>query len=281
MFFNKKRGETAEAPRKEGIILRGAHELALLRGANQLVAEIFQALGESIKPGVSLRQLDDLAANLIKKAGASPLYKGYKGNPPTHPPFPGVICASVNHEICHGIPDGRILHEGDIVGIDIGLRLKGFCGDSCVTFAVGKISPEAQRLMRVAEEALHVGIAEAQPNQRISNIGAAIQAHTESHGYSVVEEWGGHGVGRTLHEPPSVSHTGPGNRGTRMRPGMVFTIEPMINAGKAACVLLEDGWTVITEDNSLSAQFEHTIAITPNGPEILSRLPGSKGKYFI
>lgn len=272
MFLGQRRAKQG-AQKKDGIILKSKQEIDLLRKANRLVAETFEVLREAIKPGVTLLELDQLAADYIDKKGAKPLYLNYRGNPPSHPPFPGVICASVNDEICHGLPNRPIvLQEGDIIGVDIGLKLQGFCGDACVTYPVGNVSEAAQRLLKVAEECLYVGIEEARPRQRITNIGAAIQAHAESHGYSVVEEWGGHGVGRSLHEPPSVSHTGPGNRGVAIRPGMVFTIEPMINAGAADCEMIEDGWTVITSDGALSAQFEHTLAITPNGPEILSRL---------
>lgn len=272
MFFRSKLRQKQN--KKEGIILQTAKEIAALRSANQLVAEIFALLRESIKPGVQIHELDRLATAHIKRHGAKPLYKDYRGTPPTHPPFPGVICASLNDEICHGLPNRNyVLQDGDIIGIDIGLKLNGFCGDACVTYPVGQVSPQVERLLRVAEECLYVGIDEAHPNRRLTNIGAAIQAHAESHGYSVVEEWGGHGVGRTLHEQPSVSHTGPGNRGVRMKPGMVFTIEPMINAGAADCELQPDGWTVKTKDGALSAQFEHTIVVTSKGPEILSKLP--------
>jgi len=255
-----------------GIQLKHPKEITAMRAAGRLVAETFARLREAIRPGITLRALDELAANYLKEWGAQPLYKNYRGKPPSHPPFPGVICASVNHEICHGLPDGRTLHEGDIVGIDIGLKLDDFCGDSCVTYAVRKITPQAQRLLTVTEECLYKGIEAAQPGQRLSDIGAAIQQHAESHGFSVVREWGGHGIGRNLHEDPSVPHVGPGGQGVVMRPGMVFTIEPMINAGRPEWKLLKDGWTVVTKDKSLSAQFEHTVAITENGPEILSKL---------
>jgi len=221
---------------------------------------------------VTLRELDQLAADYLKSFGAETLYKGYRGNPPRHPPFPGVICASVNNEICHGLPDKRSLRAGDIVGIDIGLKYKGFCGDACVTYAVGAITPGARRLLTVAQECLHQGIAAARPGRHLSDIGAAIQECAESQGFSVVHEWGGHGIGRKLHQEPSVPHVGPGGHGPKLRPGMVFTIEPMINIGGAECKMLKDGWTVVTADGTLSAQFEHTIAITENGPEILSRL---------
>jgi len=254
------------------IQLKSPREIAAMREAGRLVAEIYAALGEAVHPGVRLSDLDRLAAEYVKSRGAQPLYKGYQGNPPNHPPFPGVICASVNREVCHGIPNKRVLREGDIVGIDIGLRYNGFCGDACVTYAVGKISPETQRLLDVTQECLRRGIATVQVGRHLTDIGAAIQAYAESQGYSVVREWGGHGIGRNLHEPPSVSHVGPGGRGPRLRPGMTFTIEPMINAGRPEWELLRDGWTVVTADGSPSAQFEHTVAVTNNGTMILSKL---------
>jgi methionyl aminopeptidase len=215
------------------IHLKSPREIAALREAGRLVAQTFEELDAAIRPGALLSDLDDLATEFIESHGAKPLYKGYQGNPPSHPPFPGTICASVNAEICHGIPDKRALRDGDIVGIDIGLRLDGFCGDACITFPVGRVSGE-------------------------------------SNGLNVVRVWGGHGIGRNLHEPPSVSHVGPAKQGPVMRTGMTFTIEPMINAGAADWVLLDDGWTVVTADGALSAQFEHTIAITDDGPVILS-----------
>jgi len=253
------------------IPLKRPKEIVEMRAAGRLVAETFARLAEAVRPGVTLAELDRLATDYLKRQGAEPLYKGYRGNPPNHPPFPGVICASVNQEVCHGLPDGRSLKDGDIVGVDIGLKYRGYCGDACVTYAVGKITPEAQRLLDVTQECLRHGIAAAQPGHHFGDIGAAIQAYAEGQGFSVVREWGGHGIGRRLHEPPSVPHTGPAGAGPRLRPGMVFTIEPMINAGKPDWKLLKDGWTVVTADGSLSAQFEHTIAIAEHGPEILSQ----------
>ncbi len=253
------------------IPLKRPKEIVEMRAAGRLVAETFARLAEAVRPGVTLAELDRLATDYLKRQGAEPLYIGYRGNPPNHPPFPGVICASVNQEVCHGLPDGRSLKDGDIVGVDIGLKYRGYCGDACVTYAVGKITPEAQRLLDVTQECLRRGIAAAQPGHHFGDIGAAIQAYAEGQGFSVVREWGGHGIGRRLHEPPSVPHTGPAGAGPRLRPGMVFTIEPMINAGKPDWKLLKDGWTVVTADGSLSAQFEHTIAITEHGPEILSQ----------
>jgi methionyl aminopeptidase len=252
------------------IILRRPSEIAIMREAGRIVAQAFELIAEAIRPGVRLSDLDKMVADHLVRSNAKTLYLGYQGSPATHPPFPGVICASVNQEICHGLPDGRILEDGDIVGIDIGLRYKGYCGDACVTYGVGQISPAAQKLLDVTEAALHKGIAAAQPGARLTDIGAAIQSFAEGHGYSVVREWGGHSIGRELHEGLSVPHVGPGGRGAKLRRGMIFTIEPMINAGAPDCQLLDDGWTVVTADGQLSAQFEHTIAITDNGPQILS-----------
>jgi methionyl aminopeptidase len=208
----------------------------------------------------------------LKRKGARPLYKGYQGSSAEHPPFPGTICASVNHEICHGLPDERVLQEGDIIGIDIGLRYRGWCGDACVTFPVGDVSAEARRLLDVTRSCLDIGIAAAQAGSHLNAIGRAIEDYADTQSVTVVREWGGHGIGRQLHEVPSVSHVRMREPGPVIRPGMVFTIEPMINAGEYHWFLLEDGWTVITADGSLSAQFEHTVAITENGPEILTLL---------
>jgi methionyl aminopeptidase len=252
--------------------LKNARAINRMRTAGQIVAEAFDLLREHIKPGVTLRTLDQLVETHLSRRNAAPLYKGYRGTPPSHPPFPGVICASINHEICHGLPDDRTLTEGDIVGIDIGLRHRGYCGDACVTFGVGQISPEAESLLAIAEESLWVGIRAAQNGNHLHDIGMDIENYASSQGVTVVREWGGHGVGKSLHEPPSVSHVRLPGRGLKLRPGMTFTIEPMINLGSHEWDILDDGWTVVTRDGALSAQFEHTIAITENGPEILTRL---------
>jgi methionyl aminopeptidase len=254
------------------IPLKRPKAIARMRAAGRIVAESFEILAEQIKPGVTLRELDRVIEAHLKRRRASPLYKGYRGTPPSHPPFPGVICASVNHEICHGLPDDRVLQDGDIVGIDIGLRHRGYCGDACMTFGVGPISAEAQRLLDIARECLRVGIEAAQNGNHLNDIGMDIENYADTQKVSVVREWGGHGVGKSLHEPPSVSHVRLQGRGPKLRPGMVFTIEPMINAGDHEWKLLDDGWTVVTADGMLSAQFEHTIAITTNGPEILTKL---------
>jgi len=251
---------------------KNTREIAKMRDAGRLVAETFALLREHIAPGVTLRDLDRLSEEYIVSKGARALYKGYRGSQADHPPFPGVICASVNNEICHGLPDGRVLNEGDIIGIDIGLRYRGYCGDACVTFAVGEISPEAQRLLDVTQKALYRGIRAARAGNHLYDIGAAIEDYADSQHVSVVKEWGGHGIGKQLHEPPSVSHTRMPVRGPKLKPGMIFTIEPMINLGRKDWRLLTDGWTVVTMDRSLSAQFEHTIVITRNGPEILTKI---------
>lgn len=250
--------------------IKNARALARMRIAGQMVADCFALLRAAIQPGANIRVLDQMVETYIRDQGAEPLYKGYQGSSADHPPFPGVICASVNHEICHGLPNDRFLKEGDIIGVDIGLKYKGFCGDACVTFPVGQISAQAQRLLDVSKEALYVGIAAAQPGADLFDVGHAINDYADAHGVSVVHEWGGHGIGRALHEAPSVSHIRQNGRGLKLRPGMTFTIEPMINLGTHKWILLPDGWTVITQDGKLSAQFEHTIAITPNGPEILT-----------
>jgi methionyl aminopeptidase len=254
------------------IHLKSSREIEAMRAAGRIVAQAFDMLAGAVQPGVSLRDLDRQVSDFLGSRGAEPLYKGYTGRRAGHPPFPGVICASVNEEICHGLPDERVLKSGDIVGIDIGLKYDGWCGDACVTYPVGETSDEARRLLSVTRQALQHGIDCARVGGYLSDIGAAIEAHAESHGFSVVYEWTGHGIGRGLHEDPTVSHRGPAGHGPRLRPGMVFTIEPMLNAGRSEWRLLRDGWTVVTRDGSLSAQFEHTIAITPDGPQVLSAL---------
>ncbi len=241
-----------------------------MREAGRLVAQSFELLEKYVQPGSVLSELDKITEDFILSKGAAPLYKGYNANNPKQPPFPGTICASVNDEICHGMPDDRMLKEGDIIGIDIGLRLDEFCGDACKTFAVGKISPEAKRLLEVAEKCLEVGVDAVTPRGYLNDIGAAIESYAESQGVSVVREWGGHGIGRNLHEPPSVSHYRQSTRGIRLRPGMVFTIEPMINLGSHTWDLMPDQWTVKTQDGTLSAQFEHTVAVKKNEIEILT-----------
>lgn len=252
--------------------LKNAKAIARMRESGRMVAECFALLEKSIQPGVSIRMLDQMVEQYIADQGAEPLYKGYKGSGSNHPPFPGVICASVNHEICHGLPDDRTLQEGDIIGVDIGLKYNGYCGDACYTFPVGKISPAAERLLEIAKEALEAGITAVKPGGYLNDIGRAIHDLADARGVSVVREWGGHGIGRVLHDSPSVLHIRQSGNGPKLRPGMTFTIEPMINQGGHEWILLNDGWTVITKDGSLSAQYEHTVAVTSSGVEILTRL---------
>jgi methionyl aminopeptidase len=246
------------------ILLRSRQQIAKMREAGRLVAETFELLRSHVRPGVSTRELDQIAEKHIRSRGAIPAYKGYNG-------FPATICVAVNNVICHGFPSKTPLRQGDIVGIDIGARLNGWVGDSCVTYPVGQISPEAARLMQVAEESMWRGIRAAQAGKRLGDVGAAIQTYVEENGCSIVREWTGHGVGEKLHEDPSVPHFGKPGSGILLRPGFIFTVEPMVNAGSYETVLDKtDGWTVRTADGSLSAQFEHTIVITDNGPEILT-----------
>lgn len=251
---------------------KNAKALSRMRDAGKLVAECFALLHESVQPGVPLAVLDKIVEDYIAKQGAEPLYKGYQGSSAEHPPFPGVICASVNHEICHGIPDNRILNEGDLIGIDIGIKYRGYCGDACYTFPVGNVSAKAEKLMTIGKEALKIGIDAAQSGGYLNDIGTAINDFTDAKGVSIVHEWGGHGIGQSLHEVPSVSHIRQSSRGPKLRPGMTFTIEPMINQGTHEWFILNDGWTVVTGDGALSVQYEHSIAITKNGPEILTIL---------
>ncbi len=254
------------------ISLKSKRELDEMRAAGRIVAETYERLREAIRPSVTLRELDELAAKYMRSQSAEPLYQGYRGSKELYPPFPGNICTSVNDEICHGIPDWRWLREGDIIGVDIGLRYGHFCADACVTYAVGPISPEAQRLLDIAQESLRLGIEAALPDGHLHDIGSAVERYAKTQKVAVVRELTGHGIGRSLHEVPTVFHVRRPGRGLRLRPGMTFTIEPMINLGTHRHITLPDGWTQVTADGSLSAQFEHTIAITSNGPEILTAL---------
>lgn len=261
------------------ITLKSRQQIAQLRAAGQLVAETYEVLREHIVPGVTTAELDRIAEEYIRSKGARPIYKGYgemRGSRGqlARPAFPATICVAVNDVICHGIPSAKErLRAGDIIGIDIGVLLDGWVGDACVTFAVGQIDAESQRLLDVTRRAMELGIDQARAGNHLGDIGAAIQGHAEAHGFSVVREWTGHGVGKSLHEEPTVLHYGKAGTGLKLKPGMVFTIEPMINAGKHATRLLPDQWTVRTVDGSRSAQFEHTLAVTEGAPEILTMLP--------
>jgi methionyl aminopeptidase len=252
------------------IIVKSEKEIQGLRAAGRIVAQTFELIREKIQPEIPLYYLNEIAEKFILQQGAETLYKGITQRP-GQVPFPGVITAALNEEICHGMPNDRILKEGDIVGIDIGLRYKGWCGDACVTYMVGKVKPRVQKLVETAQQCLNKAIRVSQIGNRTGVIGATIQALAESRGFSVVREYGGHGIGQSLWEEPFIFHIGPADRGPKLQAGMVINIEPMINIGKPDTRLLQDEWTVVTADGSLSAQFEHMVAITSNGPEVLSK----------
>ena len=245
------------------IVCKSPAELERMRTANGVVAEILQQLRGMVAPGVTTGELDAVAGRLIAEAGGTSAFKGYRG-------YPATLCASVNDQVVHGIPSGRTLVEGDIVSLDMGVLLNGFYGDSAVTVGVGGIGDDTQELLRVTEEALYRGIEQAQVGGRVSDIGYAVQRHVEEHGFSVVREFVGHGIGAGLHEEPQIPNYGDPGRGPRLAEGMVLAIEPMVNMGRPGVRMLDDGWTAVTRDRSLSAHFEHTVAVTAGGPLILS-----------
>lgn len=245
------------------IILKSAREIAVMREAGRIAAQVHEELRKAIRPGITTRELDALAERLIRQAGAIPTFKGYRG-------YPASICTSVNDEVVHGIPGDRVLREGDIVAIDLGVTYKGYVGDCAYTWPVGQVSPEVERLLQVTREALERAIAECRPGRRLGDIGYAVQSYVESHGFSVVREYCGHGIGANMHEDPQVPNYGRPGTGLVLRPGMVLAIEPMVNTGTWMTRVLPDQWTVVTADGGYSAHFEHTVAITDHGPEILT-----------
>ena len=247
------------------IVLRTAKEIDAMRKACIISAEALQIAGEAVKPGITTYEIDQIAYRYIKKQGAEPNFLNYNG-------YPATACISINDEVIHGIPSKtRVLKEGDIVSIDLGAKIDGYNGDNAATFACGVISDEAKRLCDATRESLYKGIEQAVAGGRIGDIAYAIQSYCEERGFSVVREYTGHGVGTNLHEDPSVPNYGTPGRGQRLLPGMTLAIEPMINMGTKAIKCLPDGWTVKTLDGKLSAHFEHTVAITPDGPVILTR----------
>jgi methionyl aminopeptidase len=251
------------------IVLKSQAEIEIMRRANLIVAEVLRAVRSRVQPGVTTSELDRLAEELTREHGAVPAFKGYEVAGRV---FPRSICISINDEVVHGIPsDNRLLQEGDIVGLDFGVCYRGYFGDSAVTVPVGPVDAEARRLMAVAEAALWAGIEEARPGRRLGDLSAAIQERVEAAGFSVVRDFVGHGIGRRLHEEPQVPNFGQRDRGIRLREGMVFAIEPMVNAGGFEVRIKEDGWTAVTLDGRRSAHFEHSVAITGNGPYVLSR----------
>ena len=250
------------------ITLKTAHELAHMREAGRIVAEVLAEIREAVSPGVTTADLEAIADRIIvDKYAAIPSFKGYRG-------FPSSVCASVNEEIVHGIPRARVLNEGDIVSVDVGAIYKGFHGDSAITVAVGQIDDESQSLMDVTAGSLQVGIAAAKPGAFTTDISKAIQEYVESRGFSVVREYTGHGIGRNMHEDPQIPNYFEPRLGgrVRLRPGMTFALEPMVNVGDWRTRVLDDRWTVVTADGTRSAHFEHTVAVTKNGPEILTSL---------
>ncbi|MBR3781515.1 MAG: type I methionyl aminopeptidase [Clostridia bacterium] len=248
------------------IVLKTTRELSLMKEACVIAAGALKAAGEAVEPGVSTEEINRIAHNFITKSGAIPTFKGYSG-------YPAATCISINDEVIHGIPSKkRIIKAGDIVSIDVGATFNGYVGDNAATFAAGDISPEAQRLCDTTRESLYEGIKAAVAGGRIGDIGSTIQRYCEERGFSVVREYTGHGVGKQMHEDPSVPNFGTPGRGVRLLPGMTIAIEPMINMGGAGIRQLPDGWTIKTKDGSLSAHFEHTIAITSNGPVILTKI---------
>ena len=253
------------------ITLKSKDELSIMRRANMVVFEVHQALAEIVVPGVTTKEIDDLAHRLCKEKGAVPAFLGYPASSPRVEAFPGVICASANDVIVHGIPDNKPLNEGDILSIDFGCCLDGFYGDSAYTLPVGVVSNESKRLLEVTASSLENAIEQCVIGNRIGDISHAVQRQVEAQGFGIVKEFVGHGIGRKMHEPPHVPNFGKPGKGRILKAGMVLAIEPMVTAGGFETKILEDGWTAVTKDGSLAAHFEHTVAITENGPYVLSR----------
>lgn len=247
------------------IITKSNAELEIMREAGRIVALTHQEIAKVLEAGITTKEIDAIAEKIIRKYGATPSFKGYGG-------FPGSICTSVNEELVHGIPGKRKLQDGDIITLDIGACVRGYHGDSAWTYAIGNISEEDKRLMEVTEESLYAGLAKAKPNARLSDISHAIQTHVEQAGFSIVREYVGHGIGTNLHEDPQIPNYGPPGRGPRLKVGMTLAIEPMVNAGERYVRTLADNWTVVTEDKKKCAHYEHTIAITEDGYEILTKI---------
>src|SRR5687767_9790573 len=256
------------------VVIKNQEEVERMRLAGKLAAEVLDYITPYVKPGVTTGRLNDLChAYMVGVQGTTPAPLNYA--PPGYKPFPKSICTSVNHQVCHGIPGERVLKTGDILNIDITVIKDAFHGDSSRMFYVGEPSIQARRLVEVTHECMWLGIKQVRPGARLGDVGAAIQAHAEKHGFSVVREFCGHGIGRKFHEEPQVLHYGRPGTGLVLEPGMTFTVEPMINAGKAGIRELADGWTIVTKDHSLSAQWEHTVAVTGEGYEVLTRSTGT------
>jgi methionyl aminopeptidase len=252
------------------IVCKSPSEIERMRAANALVAGVLAQLSAMVAPGVTTAELDAAAERLVREGGAEPAFKGYRG-------YPATLCASINEQVVHGIPSSRALAEGDIISLDMGVKLDGFYGDSAVTVPVGRVDEDVKKLLRVTQEALEKGIAQVRLGGRISDIGHAIQAHVEANGFSVVREFVGHGIGASLHEEPQIANYGEAGRGPRLAEGMTLAIEPMVNMGRPGVKVLADGWTAVTRDGSLSAHFEHTVAVTKTGPLVLTTRPAPVG----
>lgn len=247
------------------ITIKSQDEIEKIARACKIVAQILKDLREIVKPGITTKDIEAFVDRTISEKGAVAAFRGYRN-------YPSSVCTSVNDQVVHGIPSNRRLTEGDILSIDLGVFLHGYYGDGAVTFPVGRINPRAERLLKVTEEALYIGIEKAKPGNRVSDISSSIQRYVESHGYSVVRTFVGHGIGRSLHEEPQVPNYGSPGHGPRLREGMTLAIEPMVNEGTHEVRILDDGWTAVTADGSLSAHFEHTIVITKNGAKILTKI---------
>jgi methionyl aminopeptidase len=247
------------------VILKLPEEIDKMRTSNRMVAEILSELKERVKPGITTADLDRVSEDLARKKGAQPAFKGYRG-------YPFSLCISVNSEVVHGMPSNRVLIEGDIVSLDYGVYYKGYYGDAAVTVPVGPVSEEAKKLIKTTEQGLYRGIEKAKAGNRLGDISSAIQDFVENAGFSVVRDFVGHGIGKNLHEEPQIPNFGTKGRGIELRPGMVLAIEPMVNEGSYKVRVLDNGWTVVTQDGKLSAHFEHSVAITRNGPDILSMM---------
>jgi methionyl aminopeptidase len=256
------------------IPIKTRREIALMRESGRHVAEILQELESLVAPGITTAELDRFAEKKIQERGLTSSFKGYA--PYGLPPYPGVICVSINEEIVHGIPGPRTIREGDVVSVDFGVAVDGFHGDAAVTLTVGEVSHERRALVDVTRESLERAIAQMTAGRRLSDIGHAVQSHVEQHGFSVVRDFAGHGIGRRMHESPWIPNYGAPGRGPRLVPGMVFAIEPMVNLGAAGVRILDDEWTAVTVDGAPSAHFEHTVLITEGAPEVLTRAPSGR-----
>jgi methionyl aminopeptidase len=251
--------------RRTTIELKSKSELAAMKKAGQMAGQTLEEVGKHIAPGVTTKELDQIASQVIRGLGGVPTFVGYRG-------YPATICVSINEEVVHGIPSARKIQEGDLVSIDFATTVDGFVGDTARTWAVGKILEEAKKLMQVTEQSLQIGIETMKPGQRLGDIGSNIQSYVEGQGLGVVRDFVGHGIGRQMHEDPAVPNFGAANTGLRIEPGLVLAIEPMVTLGDWHVRVLDDGWTVVTQDGSLSAHYEHTIACTDDGPEVLTQI---------